>query len=230
LAVAADNGLIDAHLQLASALCGLGLWDQAVAQLKIGERIESSHPRVHNLLGQISAIQGRYGQAVDHFDRSLHFEDTEFSIYTAYARMLVKTEAYEPAVDLLERGLGLINSNELKNELAWLLATCPQEKVRDPKRAVTLANDILDAAGANNPYYLDTAAAAHAGVGGVEQALRLAAQARRIALEAGVARLAKAVATRMRGYEKHEAWHSSERWPPTAEGHSTKAEPNLQEP
>ncbi len=213
LAVQTDDGLIDAHLQLASAMYGLAMWDQAIAQLVIAESIEPSHPRVHNLLGQIAATQGRYEQAAEHFDRSLHFENAEPSIYTAYARMLTKTEAYQKAVDLLERGLGQSRSVDLKNDLAWLLATCPQERVRDAERAMVLVGQFLDGAGASNPYYLDTAAAAHAGVGDFKQALRLAAKAHRIALEAGLAPLAKAVAARLRDYEQHNACRNSERRP-----------------
>ena len=48
------------------------------------------------------------------------------------------------------------------NHLAWLLATSPQQNLRDGKAAVQYAQKANDLAGGKDPYYLSTLAAAHA--------------------------------------------------------------------
>jgi tetratricopeptide (TPR) repeat protein len=53
-------------------------------------------------------------------------------------------------------------SDRAHNGMAWLLATCPEEKLRDGKKAVELANKALRLARGNDPNVMDTLAAAYA--------------------------------------------------------------------
>lgn len=82
--------------------------------------------------------------------------------------------------------------------LAWLLATCPDDKLRNGPRAVELAERAAELSGGKQPEMLDTLAAAKAEVGrfaeavtAARQALELARQQKRPALvEALPARIA----------------------------------------
>jgi serine/threonine-protein kinase len=58
------------------------------------------------------------------------------------------------------------------DSLARLLATCPDDKVRDGKRAVECATTACERSGWNDPYCLDTLAAAYAEAGQFEEAVR----------------------------------------------------------
>ncbi|MFO0877672.1 MAG: tetratricopeptide repeat protein [Gemmataceae bacterium] len=58
------------------------------------------------------------------------------------------------------------------NNLAWLLATCPQDEVRNGEKAVLHAQRACELVSVENPQFLDTLAAAHAEQGNFEEAVR----------------------------------------------------------
>jgi tetratricopeptide (TPR) repeat protein len=57
----------------------------------------------------------------------------------------------------------------IKNDLAWLLVTCPDAKLRDPAQAVTMAKQAVE--GDPRPAYWNTLGAAECRAGNYKQAL-----------------------------------------------------------
>ena len=78
----------------------------------------------------------------------------------------------EPVCETIVAGDVTVASN-----LAWVLATSPENKYRDGPRAVQLAEFACKATGYKSPPLLDTLAAAYAEVGQFEQAIRITLQA-----------------------------------------------------
>lgn len=78
--------------------------------------------------------------------------------------------------------------------LAWLLATCPEDRFRDARRALEAAERAQRFGAPDDPLVLDTLAAAHAEAGDFDAAVRLAQQAAATAPDAWQAELRGRVA------------------------------------
>jgi len=128
------------------------------------------------------ADAGREEEARRLLGDALAAEPCAVSARIALSQSLHRVGRFAEQRELLEAGLERCPaSGDLRNDLAWLLATCPEQGLRDGPRALLLAQQAVSEAGDPGPAYLDTLAAAHAEVGDFAAA---AAAARR-----GLARL-----------------------------------------
>lgn len=86
------------------------------------------------------------------------------------------------------------------NNLAWLLATCPEASVRDGQEAVRLAEHACTLTGRTNIWFLHTLAAAYAEAGAFTNAVAIATEAQRLAPATGQPDLATTAARRVELY------------------------------
>jgi serine/threonine-protein kinase len=92
--------------------------------------------------------------------------------YTRGMDLLSRGE-YEKAVEELETCIRLdANEPEFTNRLAWVLATCPKQSIRDGERAVSLATRACEATRWGQPYKIDTLAASYAEAGKFDEAVK----------------------------------------------------------
>lgn len=85
---------------------------------------------------------------------------------------------YEAALLDYETALSMNpGHSQIEGSLAFLLATCPEKKIRDGKRAVALAKRGCERTREHNPRFLMLLAMAHAECGEVEEAARVAKRA-----------------------------------------------------
>lgn len=95
---------------------------------------------------------------------------------------------------------------QLLNNLAWLLATSPDDAVRDGAEAVRLAERACELTGQRELQLLGTLAAAYAEAGRFEESLRAAETARTLALQAGLDTVAARNAVLMELYRAGNAY------------------------
>ena len=105
--------------------------------------------------------------------------DTPHAVYRlAWGSALAEKGHFGQAVTQLQKALETDSNNILGlNDLAWLLATCPNDGIRDGARAVELAERVCEATGHKVPGFMDTLAAAYAEAGKFSKAVDTATKA-----------------------------------------------------
>ncbi len=125
------------------------------------------------------------------YEATLARTDNNFIIHYNLGKLLA--DRHDPA-GALEQYEAVLDSNpnyfKALNNMAWILATSPDDSVRDGDRAIALVDRAMRVAGRHNPGLLDTLAAAYAESGLYETAASMARQAAIIAERSNQAGLA----------------------------------------
>jgi tetratricopeptide (TPR) repeat protein len=137
---------------------------------------------VHHNLGQVFSYQGKPERGIAHFRQALRRDPQLTAAYAHLGRLLSSLRRYAEAREALGNGLERAPDNdELANDLAWLLATCPQANVRDGTAALALAQQACMSSMHEHPNLLDTLAAAQAEAAQFSNAIKTLERAIRIA-------------------------------------------------
>lgn len=123
--------------------------------------IQPDHPEHLANLARVRVKQNRPADAIELFEQSLaaKFDDT---IAFEGARLCEKSHDYLRALSLYQAAWNEVQSPAVANNLAWLLATAPDDRVRDGKQAVEIAAQAAAMTSRRVPEILSTLAAAHA--------------------------------------------------------------------
>jgi tetratricopeptide (TPR) repeat protein len=176
---APDNGR--AHTSLAAALDRTGQREQTIEVLREAvQRLETLPPSkanrvylatAHNHWGNLLRSRGAHDEAIAHYEQSAQAW-TMAETHNNWGSALRSLGRYQAALDRYAEALRLApTSVETQNNLAWLLATCPEASFRDGPRALEVAQTAARATGHEVPALLDTLAAAFAETRAFEQAV-----------------------------------------------------------
>lgn len=207
LAISADE---DAVYQLARVRERQGRIEEALALQERVLRIDPRHRAAMADAGGLLARLGRHQEAVERLSAALESpgdarEDAEWLRVLASSLWALGRPA--EAIAALERGEALDpGSVPLANDLAWMLATCPDPTLRDPARALATVEATLRMTGRADAGLLDTWAASQAAVGDFERAVELAGRAVEAARADGDAAQAARIEGRLALYRRGEPW------------------------
>lgn len=172
-----------------------GSWDGKSVRRQLGILLR----RAASLRGQGDAqlSSGKHAEAVKSFDEALEL-----------GLAIQEIEESEGAEELSKLDDGVLNN------LAWVLATSPDENVRDGKRAIELATQAAELTEFKQAHILSTLASGYAESGDFENAIKWIEKAIEINKEAGEAAVDKSQTDKQReslhkeyeNYKKQEPW------------------------
>jgi tetratricopeptide (TPR) repeat protein len=180
-AVSADPHEVQARRDLARALLQLGQPEEALTKATEAVAIDPRDEKAHVVLASVLIERGRADEAIANLQTAISLKSDDVEAQTQMANLLLQLGRRREASEILERIVGEKpdDVDALKN-YAWILATAPEESLRDGSRAITLAQR-ASAKAPENPFVQATLAAAYAESGRFPEAARLAEQALAVA-------------------------------------------------
>jgi len=114
-------------------------------------------------LGMLYLAAKQPREAIRRFTRALELDDRQFLARRGRSDALISIGDHEAALADLEKALELEPDSEgVLNNLAWLLATSPDESLRDGRRAIELATQACEKTEWKQAHIISTLAAGHA--------------------------------------------------------------------
>ncbi|HWB60863.1 MAG TPA: tetratricopeptide repeat protein [Chthoniobacteraceae bacterium] len=184
-----------------------GNFEKAMADYNSAIHVDPKYVPAYINRGILLSATGDAVGAMKDYDEALLIEPGNALAYVNRGLLRESAGDYRKAILDFESALQADPANGLaRNNLAWVLATCPQAAFRDGKKAVEFATKACESAQWKNLDYVDTLAAAYAEVGDFAQAVKWESQY--LAAPA----LSKAVvadaAARLKLYQSHQPYRS----------------------
>ncbi len=206
-AVRLQPRLWEGHLSLANTLVKLGRLDEAVPEYQYTIRLRPGLYEVHYNLAVVLVSVGDQQEAIEQFRQAIALRPGFADAYRKLGVLLVDQGRFEEGIQTLRYGqLGDPHDSGTAGELAWMLATCPDPKLRDGVEAMQMAESICRQSDYRQPDCLDTLAAAYAEAGCFDEAADTARRAIALAKEQNDGQFAAQIASRLALYERHEPY------------------------
>lgn len=146
---------------------------------EIAKNPKDPQPRINR--AEIYFTRHEYAQAEQDLQAALTLTSdpvTKLHVHELLSETHAKMGAFMKCRKDLE-AIVAINPNyhHFANNLAWLLATCPDKSVRDGKQAITYGKMACDQTNWEEPAFIDTLAAAYAEAGQYDKAVKYQQQA-----------------------------------------------------
>lgn len=193
---------------LGAAFDRLGDRDDAVKYFRLGCNFNPGWPEGHDLLGETLAEANKWDEAAGQFSTAcrLNPDSADFRLQLGTAcesagKPADAVKAYREALKLNPNLAAALNG------LAWQLATNPDERLRDGKEAVALAQRACRLTENKTAQFLGTLAAAYAEAGNYAAAVATARKAIELARAAGNEDMAAANTRLVELYRANKPYH-----------------------
>ena len=161
-----------------------GRTNDAISDL---QRLLRNDPRNVNLLVQLASyymIDSRPRKAISILDQLIEKEKGIWQVFRTRADALLSVGKHAEAVRDYEEALKLNpDSTNILNNLSWVLATSPDDEVRDGKRSIELATKACELTDYEMPHILSTLGAGYAESGDFETAIKWSSKAVKLGRE-----------------------------------------------
>jgi choline-sulfatase len=211
-AVRLAPGLAIAHYNLGRALKQQGKLDEAVLHYRRALDVDPRLAAAHNGLGSVLGARGRMAEATVEFREALRAKPDDAEAHNNLGLALRAMGQRDEALRHFRTALGLRPDWPAPmNEAAWILATHPDARLRNPGEAVRLAERAAERTERRQPVTLDTLAAAYAAAGDFDRAAAVAAEAMSLAAAGGPPGLSGEIAARLELYRQKKPFRETDR-------------------
>ena len=176
----------------------LARYAESIEQLQQAIEVDKSFKRPLFYLGRALEAVGELDEAQKRFDQLIEASPRFASAYPAAANLRAQRGDSAGAIDLLRNAYEMFPENiDIANDLAWQLATSPDQLQRSGEEAVKLAEYANALRGGESFNELDTLAAAYAEVGRFDDAVSAAQQALSLTIQSGLPDVTAAISARL---------------------------------
>src|SRR5881275_2663293 len=185
-AVAKEPNDPDAQVALANALLQKKRIDDAIVHYQKAAAMRPDYFLARYGLGHALLEKGQLSAAIEHCRAALLIRPGNPDCHTILAIALDESGHSVEAIQHYERALEISpQSVSALNNLAWLLATCPDVSLRNGARAIQLAQQADQFSGGTNAVVLRTLAAAYSEAGQFGKAIESARNAMQLGRSQG---------------------------------------------
>jgi tetratricopeptide (TPR) repeat protein len=209
LAIKADYA--ETHNSLGNALLQEGKVDEAISHFQKALQIKPGLAEAHYNLGVALDQMGRVDKAIADYQKALEINPDNAKAHTNLGQDYLQQGNVKEAIPHFQRALQIEPAEPgIQNNLAWVLATCPEALLCNGARAVELARQANALTGGENPVILRTLAAAFAEAGRFSEAVETARHALPLAGAQSNTALAGQLQAEMKLYQAGKPFHSPE--------------------
>jgi len=200
-ALAVTSGSATIYFNLAYGLLAKGRADDAVPHFLAGLKRDPRNYRIHSTVGDLLSGEGKLDAAVAEYSEALRYQPGYVQAHSGLALAFLLQRKNRQAITEYREVLRLApDAVNALNNLAWILATNPDETLRNGVEAVRCAERACELTGRQESIYLGTLAAAYAEAGRFPEAVGTAEKAAELAAAAGQKDLAKTDQTSLELY------------------------------
>ena len=200
-----DNPVTQTNLGLALTL--MGRPDEACIHLKKAIEVDPTCVPAYANLGSVLLKMGLAEESLVCLKKALQIDPNFVSAHLNIANTLLQTGRTEEAFHHLQRAFEIApHDPEAQKNLAWIMATCPDDQFRNGARAVDLAERANELTKGRNTMIGVTLAAAYAEAGRFDDATRAAEAAWQLARDSGDTALAGIIETQIALYRSGQAF------------------------
>jgi tetratricopeptide (TPR) repeat protein len=161
------------YLDRGIAYKGLKALDQAAADYSEAIRFDPNWAPAYYNRANLWRDRKEFDKAITDYTAAIRLDPEDPDAYFNRANIYRSKREYAKAAADYRQVIRLDpDEPDAFDSLAWILATCPDDKVRDGKKAVDYAGTACELTDASSAYFVSTLAAAFAEVGRFEQAVK----------------------------------------------------------